>query len=364
MAIVCGSAPTASMADNDPIRKPQTVIVVAGPVTGRSAPITDAMLLGARAAATRLNASGGLNGAPVAVEMADDGCSSETATATATALVARGVALVIGHPCTTAALAAAKIYAASGTLYFVTASRHPALTQPRPGSTVFRLSGRDDKQGEDAAAALKAAAKGGAIAIVHDRTQYARSIAEAAAAALVKAGAAAPVTATLIAGEKDFPLVTAKIKGAAAVFYAGFPLEAGLLFRQLRASRSDARLFVSDSIATPEFTATFGADAVGVAALLPRFAMTATSEDPRLSSAERTLAAARALAETAVIAFSATAARSKATDGKTIADQLAAVGAAGPEGPMTFDPSGDARRPSFDAHTWTGTSWQRLESSP
>ncbi len=387
----------------------ESVIAVAGPTAGRHADVTSAILLSARKTAAAINASGGLNGEPLTVEAADDGCDAAKAAALATALSARKVALVLGHPCDAAAIAAAKIYAAQSTLFIATTTRHPGLTTPTAGAnagpntapdakrTVFRLSGRDDKQGEDAGRYLATAFKGQTVAIVHDRTKYARAIADAAAITLAKSGAPPPITATLIAGEKDYPLVTAKIKTAAAIFYVGFPLEAGLLHKQLIAAGSKALVVFSASIATTEFAGTFGPAAIGVRAMLPRFAF--GDDTSERDSAARNVAAQSALTDTAIRTVAAAARSAKSNDPQKIAGVFMArhltalpltgdvnatpeaaasptpasdAGAANSDGSAAipfdgsglFDASGNAQRPSFDVYAWNGTQWQRDEFRP
>ena len=71
----------------------------------------------------------------------DDNCAAKEAEEAARALIAQGVALVVGHPCAAAAIAAAKVYAPAGIVFLAPATRNPALTEPRAGPTIFRLGG-------------------------------------------------------------------------------------------------------------------------------------------------------------------------------------------------------------------------------
>ena len=63
----------------------------------------------------------------------------------------RKPAFVVGHPCSGSAVAAASLYGAAGIVFIAPGVRHPALTAKRAGMTVFRLAGRDDRQGDAAA---------------------------------------------------------------------------------------------------------------------------------------------------------------------------------------------------------------------
>ena len=98
------------------------------------------------------------------------------------------------------------------------------------------------------------------IAVVHDRTLYAKTIAETAIAAL-KAVKKEPITATIVGGDKEYRRLVAKIKGAGAVLFAGFPLEAGFIFSALTNAKSEAAVVASESVATGEFTSSFPAEA-------------------------------------------------------------------------------------------------------
>ncbi len=263
----------------------ETLIAIAGSKTGPHAERTRAIEQGARRAAETLNVSAGSD---FVIETIDDGCDDAKAAGVARALVAKNVALVLGHPCANAAIAAADIYGKSETVFIATATRYPGLTDKRAGPAIFRLAGRDGKQGAAAARYIAETFRGATIAVVHDRTLYARTIAEQALETL-KAAKVETISATIIGGDKEYARLVAKIKGAAAVFYAGFPLEAGFILQALRGAGSDARFIVTDSVATVEFTQSFAAKAKGVMALLPHMARTDVVAGPVLN-ADATLA--------------------------------------------------------------------------
>ncbi len=64
------------------------------------------------------------------------------------------------------------------TSFIATETRHPDLTLKRAGPSIFRLAGSDDAQGLDAARICSRLAGDKTIAIVHDRTLFAKTIAE------------------------------------------------------------------------------------------------------------------------------------------------------------------------------------------
>ena len=344
----------------------EIIITVAGPTSGPHSDRTTQMLAGARRAASKINGDGGIKGALVRIDTVDDGCSADIAASVATALASRKVDLVIGHPCAAAASAAAKVYASAQTLFIATGTRHSAQPIGASGTTVFRLSGRDNLQGAEAATYLADQHNGQTIAIVHDRTRASKYLADAAADTLKKRAMPEPITATVIGGDKDFPLLTAKLKTAAAIFYAGYPLEAGILYTQLRKAGSTATFLMSDRGGAVEFTDTFGRSVEGVHVMRPRFGLhpaldpksSALSVDAQIAEADNALAAA------AVAVYGAAANAADAVNPATVAHELSARVHATAEGTVAFDENGNAMRPSYDTYKWTGEIWERDVIAP
>lgn len=373
-----------------PVRAGTGKIAVAGPAEGTYAPMVQAMAEGARAAALMLNGLGERGSdvktpaAPVAetlheVSVKDDGCDAHKAEEAARTIVAENFDLVLGHPCPKAALAAAKIYGAAGITFIATETRHPRLTQERAGPSVFRLSGRDDAQGEEAARYLAQSHGTGPVAIVHDRTLYAKTIAEQATAAL-KAAKVETIAATIVSGDKEYGKLIAKIKDAGAVFFAGFPMEAGFILKELRAAGSSAPFLASDAVATSEFTASFP-DVAKDAAVLRAAGIGAGSGRTQAAAA----AAVRLYAQAARMAMgpAADAAgwRALANDAlaRTRSPAFPASGVeviSGPlvissgRGPTTFtdlhdivfSAAGNASVDSFDLVRWDGVRWVRVSA--
>jgi branched-chain amino acid transport system substrate-binding protein len=335
----------------------ELLIAVAGPSQGRETDRAARLLEAARAAAAAANSAGGVNGESLVVEHFDDGCARDSATAAAESIVARKPALVLGHPCTAAALAAAEVYGRATALFVATATRHPALTDKRAGPTIFRLSGRDDRQGEVAARLLSRAAADEAVAVVHDRTRYARELAESAVAALKRERGVSPITATIIGGDLDYKRTVAKIKGAAIIFFAGFPLEGGLIYSALREVGSTAEFIGSDTLATEEFSTTFAASAKGVRVLA------SAAAPPDLSNvADETGDALRTRA--AVESFMAAAKAAQSSDPARIAAALAGGAYVTSFGPISFSAGGDANIPSFQLVEWRGDAWRGAMDAP
>jgi branched-chain amino acid transport system substrate-binding protein len=336
-------------------------IGVAGPAQGPGATLTRDIARAVSLAAKRINADGGVHGEPIEVVEADDGCAPGAAEAAAQALVAKGANLIVGHPCASAAIAAAKVYAQSGTLFLAPATRHPALTAPRAGPTIFRLAGRDDRQGASAGAYLARAFAGKPVAVVHDTTRYGAVLADGAVAALKEAGRADVLTATIADGQKDYGTLVAKLAGAhtQGLFFAGFPIEGGLLLRQMRAAGLATVFLGSDALAPSQFAETADEDATGAGVLLPSDAAYGAAAKVAETFPEQTPTGAFVAAYAAVEAWRA----AVATAGSL---EPAAVGAALQKGnldtvlgPLSFDADGDADVPSYDILWWADGGWRR-----
>jgi branched-chain amino acid transport system substrate-binding protein len=234
------------------------VIGVAVPMLGLKANYGATLVAAAQAEAARMTALGVHGAVGLAIE--DDQCSSAGGAAAAARLVALKVAIVIGHPCSNAALSAAAVYARAGVAFVAIGARHPDLTAKRAGPSVFRLGGRDDAQAAETARFIQDFSPGGHTAIIHDRTVYARGLANSVAANLRKNLGAGVSVYTIVAGEKDYGAVVAQILATrpATVYFAGFPIEGAIVLRQLRAAGSTARFIGCDALNDPAFLATAG----------------------------------------------------------------------------------------------------------
>ena len=214
------------------------VIGVAVPLSGPKRALGEGIRQALERDAAALNAAGGILGSPIRLAVTDDGCQPALAEAAARSLLAEAPAVVIGHPCSSAAVAARPLYVSHGAVFIATGARHPALTAPAiapaspPGpQVVFRLAGRDDRQGQAGAQWLLENAPGKRVAIIHDRTAYARDIAEDAGRALKASGIAEPPVLTLVSGKAAYPDILAKLKtlNTEAVLFAGYPNEAAII---------------------------------------------------------------------------------------------------------------------------------------
>ena len=131
----------------------EILIATAGPLKGQYAALGEQLRQGVSRAVADINASGGVNGEQLVLEVADDGCDPKQAMTVANQLVAKGVKFVAGHYCSGSSIAAAKIYEDAGIIMISPSSTSPKFTDDG-GWNVNRVCGRDDAQGPLRAAPL------------------------------------------------------------------------------------------------------------------------------------------------------------------------------------------------------------------
>ena len=241
------------------------VIGVPGPMTGGMAWIGEQGERGAALAIAELNAAGGVLGEPVRILLVDDFCDADQALAAAKKLVAEEVALVAGHLCSGAALAASKVYEEAGILMISPTATNPALTE-QGFANVFRMSGRDTLQGTMAAEYLAARWGGQDIAIIHDGQAYGKGIAEEARRRLSDHGVTGILFDAIEPGQADYSTLVDELQAAqiGALYFAGYTAEAGLIIRQARSRGYDLEMIGSDALISEYFWHVAGQAAVGV----------------------------------------------------------------------------------------------------
>jgi len=240
------------------------VIGVAGPITGPIAKFGEQMLRGAEMAVADINAAGGVLGKTLVLEKGDDACEAKQAVAVANQMANKGAVFVAGHFCSSASIPASEVYNEEGVLQISPASTNPVLTD-RGFANVFRVCGRDDQQGMVAGAFIQRVFPGQAIAILHDKTQYGKGLADETKKALNAAGIQEVLYEAYTAGEKDYSAVVSKLKEAAiqVIYIGGYHAEAGLITRQAREQGLEAQVISGDALVTEEFWSITGPAGAG-----------------------------------------------------------------------------------------------------
>jgi branched-chain amino acid transport system substrate-binding protein len=232
----------------------------ANPLSGAYAPSGGRNRAAVAQAVADLNARGGVLGQPLRLIEADDACGVEQAVAAARKLVAAGVRFVVGHMCSHASLMAAGIYDAFDILMISPDSTHPRLTE-EGRHNVFRLVGRDDRQGALAGDFLARAYRGRNIAILHDGSVYGRGLAEQTRRRLRQQGVVETLYAAYSPGRPSYDELAARLgrHRVDVLYVGGYGADAGALVRSVREQGYELQLVGGDALGGEEFWLAAGA---------------------------------------------------------------------------------------------------------
>ena len=221
---------------------------VAGPHSGDLASYGIPTIKAAELVVKKVNAAGGVLGKKVELLVEDDVCKPEVATNTATKLISSKVDVVLGHICSGATKAALGIYNDSKIIAMSPSATNPGLTQSGDYPNFYRTIASDDAQARLEVDFALDVLKLKKIAVLHDKGDYGKGLAEFAKGFLEKDSRAEVVLYEGITpGAVDYSAVVQKIKrsGAQAVIFGGYHPEASKLVSQMRKKRMET-IFISD----------------------------------------------------------------------------------------------------------------------
>ncbi|HEX6959686.1 MAG TPA: branched-chain amino acid ABC transporter substrate-binding protein [Ferrovibrio sp.] len=229
-------------------------IAIHGPITGQYATFGEQMKRGAEMAVADLNAKGGVNGQKIQLIVGDDACDPKQAVAIANRAAQEKVAAVIGHFCSGSSIPASDVYKEENIIQISPASTNPTFTD-RGYKNVFRVCGRDDQQGIIAGDYILEHYKGKKVAIVHDKSAYAKGLADETKKRINGKGMKEAMYEAINPGEKDYSALVSKMKAAGIdlIYFSGYHTEAGLIIRQAREQGLMAKMMGGDAYVTQEF---------------------------------------------------------------------------------------------------------------
>jgi len=220
-----------------------------------------------------VNAKGGVLGRPVELLVEDDVCKPEVATNTATRLVSKKVNLVLGHICSGATKAALGIYKAAGIIVMSPSATNPDLTQSGDYPNFYRTIASDDAQARLEVDFALNVLKVKKIAVLHDKGDYGKGLAEFAKKFVEDSGRAELVLYEGITpGAVDYSAIVQKIRrsGAEAVIYGGYHPEASKIVMLMRKKKMDTIFISDDGVKDDTFIKVAGEYAEGVYATGPK----------------------------------------------------------------------------------------------
>ena len=347
----------------------EILIATAGPLKGQYAALGEQLRQGVGRAVADINASGGVNGEQLVLEVADDDCDPRQAMAVANDLVAKGVKFVAGHYCSGSSIAAAKIYEDAGIIMISPSSTSPKFTDDG-GWNVNRVCGRDDAQGAFAGRAVAKANAGKNIAILDDSSVYGVGLATMFKSALNGAGVTEKVRESYKAGANDYNDLVQKMLSANVdlIYLGGYAFEAGTILRQMRDFASSAVLVGGDALLVEQFWATSGTSGEGTL-------VTFAPDAQKLNSAQAVVEAFKAAdynpegytlqAYAAVQAFAQAATATRSVDGRVLSQWLRAGNTLNTVlGTLSLDAKGDVKDASFAWYKWSEGTYAEAQPFP
>jgi branched-chain amino acid transport system substrate-binding protein len=323
-------------------------------LTGPYAWVGEPHLAGTELAIADLNAKGGVLGEPLELILADDGCNAELAPLAAEKLVSEAVAVAFGATCSGAAVPASKVYQRAGILMIEAGATNPRLTDEGDGR-VFRVVGRDDRQGTIAGDYLAERWRDREIAIVHDTSPFGQGLAEEVKKRLNQRGVREALFATYEPETMDYSDLLDQLRTASidVLYVGGYSPESGLIIRQARDRKYNVQLVAGDSLSTGEFWLVAGP--AGEGALFTSFSD--PTQEPRAAEVMARVQArlqqpnARALYSYAAVQLWAQAVETAGTtDAAPVAQALRQQRFDTVLGTIGFDAKGDVT--GFDPFVW------------
>lgn len=218
-----------------------------------------------------VNAKGGILGRQIELVVLDDQCKPELATNVATKMATENVPLVIGHICSGATNAAMPIYKEKNIIVMSPSATNPPLTQSGEFPNFFRTIAPDDAQAKLEVDFAMQKLKFTKLAILHDKGDYGKGLAEFAKTFAEQAKAKVVLFEGITPGAVDYSAVVQKVKksGAEAVIYGGYHPEASKIVTQMRKKGMKTVFISDDGVKDDTFIKVAGEFAEGVYATGP-----------------------------------------------------------------------------------------------
>jgi branched-chain amino acid transport system substrate-binding protein len=234
----------------------------AGPKTGDNSATGKRVLQGVQLAVEQWNAGGGTAGKKAVLFEEDDASNPEKAAQAAQVLCAKKIRVVVGHVDSGCTLKARDIYNKAGVVMITPTCTHPDITDQGEGK-VFRVCGRDDAQGREAAVWAIRQKIPGPLAVVHDGSAYgARLAREFTNNYEFLSGTKAALVEEIPKAGANFSQIAQKIKGFSPgiLYFGGVAIPGGSLLKAVRAEGIKACFIAGDGCFGDEFIQAAGVE--------------------------------------------------------------------------------------------------------
>jgi branched-chain amino acid transport system substrate-binding protein len=307
-----------------------------------------------------VNAKGGINGKKIVILKEDDQCKPEVAANVAAKLVADKANVVIGHICSGATKAALNPYKEAKIITISPSATNVELTKSGEYPNFFRTISPDDAQAmlqvEFALKKLKAKN----IAIIHDKGDYGKGLAEFAKGFFEAKGVKPVLFEGITPGAVDYTAIVMKIKAAKAdlVLYGGYHPEAAKIVMGMKNKKVKANFISDDGVKDDTFIKVAGAKAEGVYATGPidttknPMAVAAIEQHKKVFGSDP--GAFYLNAYSAALCVVQAIEKAKSTDYTAVSKALRTNWFQTPLGKISFDKNGDAKGIGFSVYQVKG----------
>ena len=333
------------------MKKPVVKIGFAAPFSGNQAIVGVPMRQCAELAIAQINER---NDVPLALSLQaeDDRADPAVAAAVASRMVANpAVVAVVGHKNSGPSAAAAPIYAEAGLSQISPSATNSRLSQ-HGYPTFFRMCAHDAVQGQVAARYAVRVLGARHVAIIHDRTDYGRPLAEVVLDVVEQEHAEVILFEGITEGDTDFGKTVNRLRQLSPdlVYFALTEIESAILARQLRAAGVGSLLLGTDGSRESQFMPLAGPAAEGAY-------QTYAGVDPVSAPAAQTFKREFETRYGAVPVYGLEVydatnligealKRARSPDRKAVLDQVTRVSDfEGVTGPVVFESNGDRRDP-------------------
>ncbi len=218
-----------------------------------------------------VNAKGGILGKKIDILPADDVCKPEVGANVASKLVSDKANVVLGHICSGATKAALNTYKEAKIITMSPSATNVDLTKSGEYPNFFRTISPDDAQAQLEVEFAVNKLKLKKIAVLHDKGDYGKGLAEFAKADLEKRGITPVLFEGITPGAVDYSAVVQKVKNskAEAVIYGGYHPEAAKIVSAMKKKKMKTLFISDDGVKDDTFIKVAGKYAEGVYATGP-----------------------------------------------------------------------------------------------
>lgn len=303
-----------------------------------------------------VNAKGGIKGRKIELVKVDDVCKPEVATNVAQKLVSDKVDAVIGHICSGATKSALGIYRDAKIVTISPSATNVDLTKSGEYPNFFRTISPDDAQAQLEVDFAMKTLKLKTFAVIHDKGDYGKGLAEFAKVFLEKAGAKVVLFEGITPGAVDYSAIVQKIRQskAQAVIYGGYHPEAAKIVMGMKKRKMNTVFISDDGVKDETFIKVAGKYAEGVYATGPidtsksPQAMAAIDKHKKVFNADPGAFFLNAYAATQALTNAM--AKAGSTDYNAVTKALRTQWVETSLGKISFDSKGDAKGIGFSMY--------------